>query len=421
MKNFYIKVNNTGLTLVVALMATNVLNLFLNAILGRYLSFADFGLLTFFNSLYYLINIFLLSLIATVNHRIAYLNAEGNVVEGQLLYLRTTKNLLIIAIVASLLWLILSPFMHSFFNAGTALPFLLFTPIILFGPFLSLNKGILLGNFLFTLVGVVIVSEAVGKILAALTFLHFGLNHLIYLAIPISVVISFIISFFYTKKYLKIEQKGKGSFPKKFFLATVLTTISSTAFLSVDVILVKHYLSPNMAGEYALLALVGKIIYFFGTIFNSLLISFISRDEGYKRPLNNTFLWFLLLCTILTIAIFTVVGPLGSFILPIVFGQKIRMITPYLIPYSLGIALFTIISTFTTFYLARHIYLFAVLAILETVSMMAGISAFHGSIMQVTYSILFVNIATFVIVLLLHTNQTVLYQLNGKLAFRKNF
>jgi len=45
-----------------------------------------------------------------------------------------------------------------------------------------------------------------------------------------------------------------------------LASLATTSFLSMDVILAKHFLAPKEAGYYALLALAGKMIFFAGSL-----------------------------------------------------------------------------------------------------------------------------------------------------------
>jgi O-antigen/teichoic acid export membrane protein len=58
------------------------------------------------------------------------------------------------------------------------------------------------------------------------------------------------------------------------------STAAAAVFLNVDVLLVKHYLSPESAGSYSLLSLVGKMVFFFGSLLSSFITSMVSRHEG---------------------------------------------------------------------------------------------------------------------------------------------
>jgi len=65
------------------------------------------------------------------------------------------------------------------------------------------------------------------------------------------------------------------------------------AFLTFDVILAKHYLSPEHAGQYALLSLIGKTIYFLGSLPNALMITLISNRMATKQNITKHILSFL--------------------------------------------------------------------------------------------------------------------------------
>jgi len=65
--------------------------------------------------------------------------------------------------------------------------------------------------------------------------------------------------------------------------------LAITAFLTFDMLLVKIFLSPTAAGEYALLSLVGKMIYFVGALFSQFITPMVSKEEGAGRDSEPVF------------------------------------------------------------------------------------------------------------------------------------
>src|SRR5205085_2760080 len=124
------------------------------------------------------------------------------------------------------------------------------------------------------------------------------------------------------------------SFPKKFYMASLLTGLSTTTFLMIDVILAKHFFSPKEAGEYALLALVGKMVFFFGSLLNVFVVALISRAEGLKQNPHKTFYTLFGGAFLLTAAVYLFIGPFGYITMPILFGNKTFAILPYLSVYA---------------------------------------------------------------------------------------
>lgn len=60
------------------------------------------------------------------------------------------------------------------------------------------------------------------------------------------------------------------------------------SFLSLDVMLAKHYLSPTDAGYYGLLSLVGSMVLFTGTLATQFIVPLVSREEGARKKSRRT-------------------------------------------------------------------------------------------------------------------------------------
>src|SRR6185503_3593522 len=77
MNNLFSRKNLTGAgSLILAMMIANVLNFVYNTFLGRNLSFDQFGVVIFYNTILSVSAIAFSSLGTTINHRVAYLNGK---------------------------------------------------------------------------------------------------------------------------------------------------------------------------------------------------------------------------------------------------------------------------------------------------------------------------------------------------------
>lgn len=89
------------------------------------------------------------------------------------------------------------------------------------------------------------------------------LHDWVYLSIPLSVFAGAMAGRMVINQDLDKKVKPiKISFPKKFYSASLMTNISSMIFLSIDMIVVAHFLEPIEVGKYAVLSIVGKMIFF---------------------------------------------------------------------------------------------------------------------------------------------------------------
>ncbi|QQR64323.1 glycosyltransferase [Candidatus Roizmanbacteria bacterium] len=393
--------------LIGSMVFSNLINLVFNAYLGRTLSFENFGLIALVNTFLYIFSIGFGALGATINHRTAFITARSGIAAGTAFYKQIMRKCIKYAIMISLIWSVSMPFLLGYFHVNSYLPLISLIPVIMFGIFASVARGFVHGRFLFVWTAVFFLVEAISKLGFAFTSVSLGNAELAYLSIPFSVLLasalSLIVASVVTRKQPKSEHKY--SFMKTFFFASMFTGLSTNAFLTFDILLVKHYLSATQAGIYAFLSLIGKIIFFFGSLFHIFLVPIVSRDEGAHRNPNTNFYMIFSLTVALTTVAFVGIGPLGSVLLPFVFADKMASVADYRTLYAMSIALFTVANTITVYHLICHHYLFSFVALVTTIGMITGISYNHASIGDIVNVVFFTSFTTFVANVLLHLLQ----------------
>ncbi|EKD85579.1 MAG: Polysaccharide transporter [uncultured bacterium] len=397
-----------GTILITALISTHFLNFLFNVFLGRTLSFEEFGLITIVNTFWYISAIFFGALALTVNRRVAYLRSKINPGAGANFMKHTSHNSLLITGIISALWIIASPTIGQIFKIGNIWVILLFAPAILLGTLLSINKGYLQGGFSFFALSSIIFFEGASKLILAVAITFINLKEWVFISIPLSIVLSFLFSFYLISSKLP-ESLGAFSyrFPKKFFSITLLAGFATLSFISFDVILAKLVLSPSSFGQYSLLSITGKIIYFLGSLLSIFTISLVGRDLGKGlSPVKNFYKVFGL-TFVLTMIGFICIGLYGNFFVPLLFGPKTQAILTYLPQYSAGIALFTISSSILAFHLAQEHYIFPIIAIITAILMSTWIALFSRSIFDITHVIFYTSLISFFAVVSLHVMEKV--------------
>lgn len=394
---------NKELIFIAALMSGNFLNFIFNAYLGRALTFEQFGLVTLLTTFAYLLGIFVNALSSAVNHKVSFLSGKYDHAHGVSFYLRIQPVIFKAGLAATLAFILIIPLLSGFFHTSDSLPFILFIPCIALGFLLSSTKGYLSGKFLFQNVGILIIIEAISKLITAFILVNAGFTSLAYISIPFSIFAAFLFSYLiFSEKTEKIKTTNSYGFPKRFFLAALIAGFATNAFLTFDIILAKHFLSPILAGEYALLSLVGKMVYFFGSLLSVFIVTFAGRDEGRGISPNRTFYKLFAGTFLLVIVAFIFLGPLGSITLPYLFGIKAIDILPYVFTYTLAVSLFTLTSSLYTYHLARRHYVFSFVSLIISSIMSAGIILYHRDIFQITHVVLIVAAISFFAILLLH-------------------
>jgi glycosyltransferase involved in cell wall biosynthesis/cellulose synthase/poly-beta-1,6-N-acetylglucosamine synthase-like glycosyltransferase/O-antigen/teichoic acid export membrane protein len=392
-----------GGVLVVSSMLVNLLNFLYNAYLGRSVSLGEFGLISTLGNIFALSGIVTFALSKTVSYKAAKLLGKFNKPVKEFL-LNTKYRGLIFSVGATLVWILSIPFLTAYFNSASMLPFILFSPVWLIVFLGSINYGYLSGNLKFDYVAYFIVVESVSKLLLTILFVSFGYTHLVYVVIPISLLTSYLSSS-YLIRNIKENYTGGSSnvtFPKKFFSVSILSSLSVVAFLNFDVVLARHYLEPIQAGQYALLALSGKIIYLLNSLFSRFVNPLISKKEGERKESKSIFTKLLAASSFTSIFGFILIGILGRYTVPILFGTKAFAIVDLLPLYTLGITCFSIANTFSIYHQARKEYIFPLLGFVFAVVQILYIVLIHNSILAISSVVGFSGIIYLIAVSILH-------------------
>lgn len=389
-----------------AMLLSNFFNFLFNVFLGRALTFENLGLVTLVNTLWSVAAIFIGAFSSTVNHRSAYLaTAEGKESSTSFLYSARKKGVAVVLTV-SLFWLAAVPFLSRFFNIADNKVLLFFTPIFTFGMIAFANRGFLLGNLYFVAVAAIFLTESLIKLVLAGALVYLGATSWVYLTIPLSIIIIALVSLKIMKKRTpKIIEPKNFAFPGRFFAASLLAGISITVFLSLDIILVKHFLSPYLAGVYMLLSLVGKMIYFFGSLPNIFMLTFVGRAIGLRRHPKQIFTVIYLITLILSIAGVFFLGVVGNRTVPLIFGDKALNILPFLGLYTFSMALFTLFNVLISYHLAKKDYFFTTISLAASLCITGGIIIFHASINNIVLVIFWTGLVSWLVASILHLLQ----------------
>lgn len=376
----------TGGMLILATIIANFFNFAYNAYLGRTLSSEDFGLVSLVGSFLYLSSIPVGALGKTVTHRSAYILGRYES-SAKKFWAKTRTRALFISFGVTALWLGLTPILVVLFKSDSFVPFIIFTPVWVIGILSTVDSGFLTGSHKFKVLAILTIGEAVLRFLFSLIFVELGLSNLVYAAVPIAMCVAFFIGWMFARSIqeglVKVDEKVLLKFPKHFYLTSVLTKISTVAFLSFDVILAKLFLSPAEAGQYALLALVGKMIFFIGSLFSQFINPVVSREEGAQRSGKKVFYKLLLLTSLTSFVAYLAVGLMGTITVPILFGAKVSPVI-YLLPsYGFAMLCFTIASSLVTFYQIRKKYLLTYVSFAIALAQVISISLHHQNLGEI--------------------------------------
>lgn len=398
--------SGAGLLVLSAVMA-NFLNFAYNAYLGRHLDLDDFGIITMVSTFVYLLNFFISSMSTTVTYTVSYLEGTG-FGKGSSFFRKTWAHIFIPSLISSIAWIFTVPIVGHFLNVSDYFIIASFAPAIFFGALNAYNGGYLQGTWSFKMLAFLASFEALSKLILAVFFTTSGLNDFVAFAIPISIFLSWAGStvcatIVYKKAHIddrKAITDKKFSF--SFYFASLMRGFSTVMFLSIDVILAKHFLSPRDAGVYSILSLVGKMIYFFGSLLNVFIVPVVSRLEGEGKKPKKEFSRLFAGTAFLSISAGLGLSLLGWFLVPLLLGGEARIVIPYLPSYSLAMMLFTLSTTVVLYRLARKHYIFPFISFGMSAVMIGSLFLNHSSVHEFVEAITKVNFLYFVIVVFSH-------------------
>jgi glycosyltransferase involved in cell wall biosynthesis len=231
--------------------------------------------------------------------------------------------------------------------------------------------------------------------LFALLINAFGWQEWVYVSIPLSVLVTAFLGMYFmhqATKEISLVEKTEEHFPKPFFFASIVNNLSTAVFLSLDIILVNHFFPPHEAGQYALLSLVGKMVYFLGSLPNAFTITLVSRREGQKRSSRQIFFLIYGVTAAICFGTSLLLGPLGIYTVPFLFGDKTQDILHLLIPYCIALGIFSLNAVFVSYQFAKKRYVFSIATLLISLALVVGIQLFHGSLEDVVRVVLGVSV-----------------------------
>ena len=303
------------------------------------------------------------------------------------LFLLFTKKILTVAIIFFVIFVILSGYIAKFLNLVSVFPLIILGVGFLFGFSNSINLGIVRGLQKFKELSVISIIPVFLKILFAILLvkLGFAINGAVG-AVVLAGLIGYLISFFplkflFKKQKEKIETKEIFQYSLPVFFILLFTTL----LYSVDIILVKHFFSAQIAGEYGALAILGHIIFFMaGPIVGVMFPMAADAHSNHTDP-TKVFKKAIFLVSLIGVAILFFYFLFADFIIKILIGSKFLSIGKFLGWFGIAMFLYSLVSLFAQYFLSigktKCAYLVGMGAILQVIL----ISIFHTNLWQIIW------------------------------------
>jgi O-antigen/teichoic acid export membrane protein len=298
----------------------NFLNLIFHFVSGRLLGDEAYGTLAAIMGIIYVFNV-PSEAIQTIMSR--YATKAGEKGKIKKLFLKAIKRFFYLGLISFAVFFLVSPLLSDFLSIET--PLLILVGVFLVLVFIiSVNRGILQGVKRFYSLGFSFFSEGALKLALAVMFILLGFN--VYGAvfgIIISGVLVFFVSLVFLKDFIKVKASGNIDTKDKYsYSIPVLISIASiTIFYSIDLILAKSFF-PELAGQYAVISMLGKII-FFGTMpIGKAMFPIVSERFNIKKDSKDLLKKALLITFLLSFIALAAYFLFPTFIISFLYGEN---------------------------------------------------------------------------------------------------
>lgn len=272
--------------------------------MARLLGPADYSILATITTLIAIFGIPTIAIQTIVTEKSARLNARNQKKEIKgILYSLTTKIVLISLVSFGVFALLSLFFLKKYLNISFDI--LILTGIFIFFAFISpIPAGVLQGLKNFKGVGVSFALNCLFKLLFGIFFVLLGWK--VYggvLGFILGALVAIIISLIYLEDILKLNKNDYEI--KVFDKSNILGFVAMTIFVfmyTLDVFFARAIFTPEIAGQYAVVSMIGKIILFSSMVIGNVMLPINSERvvQGIKTRgvLQKSFLIVSLICGI---------------------------------------------------------------------------------------------------------------------------
>lgn len=362
-----------------------------NMLMSRMLGPADYGVVASLMSLLYIISVLSGTLSTVVSRTVAEYSAHGKMQQAKYFIDRANKLLIVAGLAIFILFVFISPWIASFLNISS-LSYVIMLGLVSFVSFVgTVNGASLSGLQRFVQSSINGILSVAAKIIFGVLFVWIGwsVNGALG-ALAVSSIIAMIHAYYYL--HLPKESVKTKIEPRSIMFYAVpvlLSTFCITSIYNIDVILVKHYFDAEVAGQYSVLSLLGKIVFFItgsvGAVLFPAIVERHSRNERYSHILKYSM--FLVLAGALAVTASYFVMP--NFIIKTLFGSSYLPIAPYLGYFGIIMTFFSLSNLLVVYNLSLKKTKFIPILFMGLISEVGLIYIYHSSLWQIIYALLF--------------------------------
>jgi O-antigen/teichoic acid export membrane protein len=366
----------------------NVFNFLFNLFMSRNLSVADYGVLASLVSLVVLAGMPAGAVLPTVVKFAAEYFAENEIGKIKGLYFKVGKIMLVTGTALFAIFTVFNKEIAGFFHINNPGLVIIAGLIVLVSFLGTVNGAFLQGKLMFGFITFINFLGAFLKLVLGilLVFLGFKVVGAMW-GFALSYMIPFVLAsyplrFIFHKKTIISHVHTKDLFTYGAPAAVALFCL--TSFVSTDIMLVKHFFSPVEAGKYAVLSLIGRVIFFLTASISTVMFPMVVQKVTRKEKYGHIFLLSLFLVSLPSVIITIFYFLFPQFAIGIFNKNKSYLdLAGYLGIFGVFISLYSILYVITNFFLSINKTKVAIPIAIGALSQVVLIWLFHESFMQI--------------------------------------
>ncbi|MFH1905673.1 MAG: oligosaccharide flippase family protein [bacterium] len=378
--------------LFVAAMAGNFFQYLFQFFMGRNLSVADFGAMNALFSFGVIISIGTGTISLVITKYIAGFKGKNEFGKIKGIILKSFKYIVPAGIIVSILIFAARFQIMDYYKLEHVSPIIIVSFSFSISCILSLFLAVATGMQRFNYIAL---SQILGPFSrigsgALLVWLGFGLNGAILASVVASVTVILILGKV-IKDIIKVKIESVKKYKKEMllFCLPVAMSISFYAVLTmIDMTLVKHYFSADIAGQYAAISVLGKSILYLPGAIVVVMFPMVAEAHTINKntlPILKKVLLFALLVCSIGIFIFFL---FPDFLLRLISRGRYTGNVNLLWIFGLAMLPYALIGIINGFHIARHKISFVIALVIMTIVQVGLICMFHKSLEQVIYVLL---------------------------------
>ena len=373
--------------LLVSTTIVNLGNYLFNLIMGRWLGPAAFADVSLLVTLFLVVTLITATL-QTVAARFGAIFKAGNDLSS-LAGLRHwgSRWAWILGLACALIMGGGAPLWQQFFHTESFWPFVILGVGVPIYFAQGVDRGVLQGEMNFGWLALTYQAEMWARL--ALGIVLVGAGFAVNGAVA-ALTLSFLATWFVARYAVRRDLTGPGQFSSsqrrealRYAGPVTVAMLGQILINNSDVLLVKHYFPPAVAGEYAALALIGRIVFFATWSVVMVLLPSVAQRQEQGQP-HRHLLWLSLgLVSAAALFVVTVCYFWGDQVVGLLFGAEYLPVAPLLWLYALATTLFAMANVFITYELSLGHRAGSWFALGAGVVQILAIMVFHDSLAMV--------------------------------------